>query len=108
MGKKLIFLVIVLGLASTGFSAIFDGSEGSDWNTALNWDTSSVPTSSDGVTINPPDHVAVGVLGSEDLYGVSYNVNGNRYYYCETTGSGWEIGECPDEYKNETAKIIEL
>jgi hypothetical protein len=58
--------------------------------------------------INPPGHVAVGVLGSETLPGTYYELDGKRYYYCETTGSGFEIGDCPDEYVNESAKLIEL
>ena len=58
--------------------------------------------------INPPNHVAVGVLGSEELQGVYYELDGKRYYYCETTGSGWEIGDCPDEFLNESATLIKL
>lgn len=58
--------------------------------------------------INPPNHVAVGVLGSETLTGTYYELDGKRYYYCETTGSGWEIGDCPDEYLDESAKLIKL
>jgi hypothetical protein len=58
--------------------------------------------------INPPGHVAVGVLGSEDLAGTYYELDGKRYYYCETTGSGWEIGECPDEFLNEKATVIKI
>ena len=58
--------------------------------------------------INPPGHVAVGVLGSEEILGTYYTLNGKRYYYCETTGSNWEIGDCPDEFKNVEATLIEL
>lgn len=58
--------------------------------------------------ISPPGHVAVGVLGSDTLSGTYYELDGKRYYYCETTGSGYEIGDCPDEFKNESAKLIKL
>jgi len=58
--------------------------------------------------IIPSGHVAVGVLGSEALPGTYYELDGKRYYYCETTGSGFEIGECPDEHKNESAQLIKL
>jgi len=58
--------------------------------------------------VNPPGHVAVGILGSETLPGIYYELDGKRYYYCETTGSGWEIGDCPDEYLNKEAVLIEL
>jgi len=59
------------------------------------------------VYINPPEHLAVGVLG-EDLPGSYFTFNNQRYYYCETTGDGFEIGEIPSEFENEEAKIYEI
>ena len=50
------------------------------------------------------DHAAVGIL-SDDLYGVYYELDGNRYYYIETTNTGWEIGALPDRYNGKEAKI---
>ncbi len=59
------------------------------------------------VYINPEGHLAVGVLGN-DLDGSYYTYNGKTYYYCETTGDGWTIGELPDEWKDETAHIYTI
>jgi hypothetical protein len=51
------------------------------------------------IFINPPGHLAVGVKGSS-LLGSYYTYEGNRYYYCETTGKNWRIGDLPEEFKN--------
>lgn len=53
-------------------------------------------------------HLAVGVLGEESIAGVYYEWDGKRYYYCETTGDGFSIGDCPDEYINESAQLIKI
>jgi hypothetical protein len=58
--------------------------------------------------INPPGHVAVGVLSGGSLTGTYYELDGSRYYYCETTDGGWDIGDCPHKYKNEKANLIKL
>jgi hypothetical protein len=47
------------------------------------------------------------VLG-DDLAGFYYTYNDKTYYYCETTGDGWEIGELPPEFKDEKAYIYEI
>jgi len=62
----------------------------------------------DIVLLNPPKHVAVGILGGEGIHGVHYEHNGGKYFYIETTGEGWEIGEIPDEYKGESAYIYDI
>ena len=59
------------------------------------------------VYINPPEHYAVGVLG-DNLQGSYYTYNDKTYYYCETTGDGWEIGEIPPDFENEEAYIYEI
>lgn len=59
------------------------------------------------VYISPPNHYAVGVLGS-DLIGLYYTYEDKNYYYCETTGDGWEIGQIPSEYRNIEAYIYEI
>jgi hypothetical protein len=51
------------------------------------------------------DHMGVGVLGTDNVKGRYFERNGNKYFYVETTGEGWEIGEMPDEYVYETAHI---
>lgn len=51
------------------------------------------------------DHLGVGVLGSDDLLGYYYELNGKKYYYIETTSPGWEIGDLPDELIYKTATL---
>lgn len=58
------------------------------------------------VLIELPSHMAVGVKCSSDIPGYSYDFNGQRYCYLETTGKNWPVGELPDEYKGLKAKII--
>jgi hypothetical protein len=59
------------------------------------------------VYINPPDHYAVGILGN-NLHGTywTYPVDSNNsYYYCETTGDGFTIGQLPPEFMGQLASI---
>ena len=42
-----------------------------------------------------PDHVAIGVKGEENIGDVYYEYNGSKYYYVETTSSGYSIGVIP-------------
>lgn len=53
-----------------------------------------------------PRHVAVGVLGGENTRGAYYLYEGKKYYYLETTGDGWKIGQIPDDYQSVEAKIF--
>lgn len=53
-----------------------------------------------------PVHVGLGVKGTTDVEGVYYEVDDVRYYYVETTGYGWEVGELPDAYQDELAKTV--
>ena len=48
----------------------------------------------DAIFINPEGHMAVGVKG--DFYGTYWKHGGKKYFYCETTGEGWRIGNCPE------------
>jgi hypothetical protein len=62
------------------------------------------------VYINPPNHYAVGILGN-DLHGTywTYPEGSNRtYYYCETTGNGFTIGQLPDEFSGQSAYIYTI
>jgi hypothetical protein len=54
------------------------------------------------------DHMGVGVSGNEGVGGVYFQVPSSpmRYYFCETTGRGYAIGEMPEDY--EGAEIQEL
>jgi hypothetical protein len=53
-------------------------------------------------------HLAVGVRGDESLYGTSFTYEGSKYYYVETTGTGWEIGQLPEEYKGREAYLYKM
>jgi hypothetical protein len=62
------------------------------------------------VYINPPDHYAVGILGN-NLHGTywTYPTGSNKtYYYCETTGDNFKIGQLPDEFQLKSAYIYEI
>ncbi|NLY71370.1 MAG: hypothetical protein GX076_06805 [Clostridiales bacterium] len=54
-----------------------------------------------------PGHMAIGVKG-EGLPGTYYNFQGDRYYYAETTDTGWRIGEIPRDYRGREAVIVDL
>lgn len=59
------------------------------------------------VYINPPNHYAVGILGN-DIPGSYWTYNNKTYYYSETTGNGFKIGQIPDEFKNKSAYIYSI
>ena len=59
------------------------------------------------VYINPPNHYAVGILGT-DLGGSYWTYKNGTYYYCETTGDGFTIGQLPDEFKGQSAYIYSI
>ena len=59
-------------------------------------------------TAGVPGHVAVGVLGEEGMYGTYFEYNGGRYFYLETTNTGWAIGQIPDQYKAAKANIYDM
>ena len=58
-------------------------------------------------TVDEPGHMAVGVAGS-DLSGTNVIHNGKEYYYAETTGSDWGIGDIPPEYLDAVVTVIEF
>lgn len=53
-----------------------------------------------------PGHIALGVSG--DYTGVSLTYNGTKYYYCETTGTGWTVGTLPASVGKTVDEIIPL
>jgi hypothetical protein len=65
------------------------------------------PFNRDAVLIQPPGHMAVGIWGPE-LGGYQYVNDEMRYSYVETTGSGWGIGDIPDDYRGEDAEIHQV
>ncbi|WNY28074.1 hypothetical protein MmiEs2_02540 [Methanimicrococcus stummii] len=60
------------------------------------------------VLIELPGHMALGVKGSENISGTYYTHNGDRYFYVETTASGYKLGEIPAEFKNASAKLYTM
>lgn len=56
------------------------------------------PFNYDCILVGPPGHMAVGIYG-EDLPGTYYRYDGRRYYYLETTGDGWDVGEIPSTHE---------
>lgn len=60
------------------------------------------------VLLRLPGHVAVGVAGGEGVYGTYWEYEGRKYYYLETTGTGWGIGEIPEEYRTQSASVYEM
>lgn len=54
------------------------------------------------------EHMAVGVKGDPSIAGTYYEYNDARYYYAETTGYGWSIGEMPESITETSAEIQDL
>lgn len=53
------------------------------------------------------DHMGIGILGDDSMTGVYYaDRNGKKYFYIETTDTGWGIGELPEDLEGKTAKVI--
>lgn len=50
-------------------------------------------------------HMAVAVA-LENCYGMYYEYGGKKYFYCETTNTGWQIGKMPDDY--DEARLIPI
>ena len=64
------------------------------------------PMGFDVVLISLPGHVAVGV--AVDAHGTYWLHEGTQYFYVETTGEGWEIGELPEAHQGESAILYPL
>lgn len=60
----------------------------------------------DVVLLELPEHMAIGLKCDPETEGKSFEYNNNHYYYLETTGSNWQIGEMPEEYENEPVEVI--
>jgi hypothetical protein len=59
-------------------------------------------------TASEEGHCAVGVAGVEGVSGAYWEYEGERYYYLETTGTGWKLGQIPPEYEKASANIYDL
>jgi hypothetical protein len=55
-----------------------------------------------------PAHMALGVKGDQSIPGTYYEFDGNRYYYVETTGEGWRIGQMPEFSGSTQADVVEI
>jgi hypothetical protein len=62
------------------------------------------------VYINPPNHYAVGILGSglRGTYWEHPESSNKTYYYCETTGNNFKIGQLPLEFTGTSAYIYDI
>jgi len=54
------------------------------------------------------DHMGVGIKTVHSQSGYYYPIGDDWYYYYETTGEGWQVGELPEDYLHEKAKIIRV
>ena len=53
-----------------------------------------------------PGHIALGVSGN--FTGTAFSYQGTKYYYCETTGTGWTVGILPASVGKTVDSIIPL
>lgn len=65
------------------------------------------PFGYDMVLIQPPEHMAVGIYG-KDLPGSYWEYDGRDYYYIETTGESWGIGDLPESYQGTDARVHQV
>lgn len=57
--------------------------------------------------VENPGHMAVGIAG-DGLRGSYIAKDGIKYYYAETTGRDWKIGDIPPEYSKDAFVIVEF
>ena len=60
----------------------------------------------DLILLNPKGHLALGVSGQ--FSGAHYEYNNLQYFYSETTGKGWEIGNIPEAYRSIPVKLYQV
>lgn len=58
------------------------------------------------ILLDFPGHVAVGV--NIESYGSYWTYEDEKYFYLETTGEGWEIGDLPEDYMESSARLYAL
>jgi len=51
------------------------------------------------------EHLAIGIWRPCGLPGWRYFFMRRCYYYCETSGEGWHVGDCPPEYEDVPCEI---
>jgi len=60
----------------------------------------------DVVLINPPGHLAFGITGNYGGY--YFDHKGKKYFYCESTGTGFKVGHLPEEYGHVKVNIFDI
>ena len=64
------------------------------------------PLGYDLLLLNPQGHLALGVSGQ--FSGTHYQYEDRRYFYSETTGRGWKIGDIPNQYQSVSVKMYQI
>ena len=54
------------------------------------------------------DHMGVGVVCDKQTVGTFFTKEGLKYYYVETTGKDFQIGELPEDLNGDTAIVLPL
>jgi len=62
----------------------------------------------DVVLLGLPKHMALAIRFDSGVSGTYYTYEGSKYYYLETTGEGWAVGQIPPEYKDASASIYPM
>ncbi|MBE0673326.1 MAG: hypothetical protein IH591_01570 [Bacteroidales bacterium] len=62
----------------------------------------------DSALIFLPGHCALGIAGTDDMPGSYIEHDQKKYFYCETTASGWKIGELPEDYENTSVSVYPI
>jgi hypothetical protein len=60
----------------------------------------------DVALLHLPGHIALGVAGADGIPGSYAEHEGKRYYYCEMTAKGWEIGQLPDDLAGTQIQVL--
>ena len=61
----------------------------------------------DAIILLLPGHMATG-LSCPGASGGHYSFESKSYYYCESTGPGWEVGDIPPEMRNVEVDFIQV
>lgn len=62
----------------------------------------------DVVLLKFPSHMALGIKGGGGLEGAYYEYGGTKYYYAETSGPNWDIGDIPGDLEGQTPVILPM
>jgi len=61
----------------------------------------------DVVLLSPPKHMAVGI-NCPTCSGANFSYNGKKYYYLETTGNNWKVGQMPSKYNGQKVLVYSM